>query len=276
MTTTTHDDYVLGRSPEEHERLRAQARFWEPETARLLDRIGIARGARCLDVGCGTGEVMRLMAERAGPHGQVTGIDVDDGLGARAVEDLHAAGHRQCRFEALDVEAGDVPADAPYDLVFARLLLIHMDDPAAVLRRLWEWVAPGGHLVVQDYDLLTGAVVPALGIVEEFRRIAIDTFLRAGRDVRIGLRLPAVHAEAGIGAPDGMDAGARVGTLRELAPMYEAVYRSLQPAAVALELTTDERSERWLEAFARETAGADDRAALWPLLIGTHKRKATA
>jgi len=276
MTTTTRDDYVLGRSAGEHERLGRQARFWEPESARLLDRIGLGRRARCLDAGCGTGEAMRLMAERVGPKGRVTGLDVDEALGARAVADLHAAGHVQCGFEAFDVESGDTPRDAPYDLVFARFLLIHVDDPALVLRRLWDWVAPGGHLVVQDYDLLTGAVLPAHEAVEEFRRIALDTFLCAGRDVRIGMRLPAVHVEAGVGAPDGIEVGARVGLLPELAPMYEAVYRSLQPAAVALGLTTDARSDQWLEAFARATAGACGHAALWPLLLGTWKRKEAA
>ena len=61
------DGYALGRTPEEYERLRAQARVWEAATGRLLDRVGLAPGARCLDAGCGPGETMRLMAQRVGP-----------------------------------------------------------------------------------------------------------------------------------------------------------------------------------------------------------------
>ena len=47
--------YALPRSAEEYERLRAQARMWEPDTVRLLDAVGLGPGARCLDVGCGPG-----------------------------------------------------------------------------------------------------------------------------------------------------------------------------------------------------------------------------
>jgi hypothetical protein len=36
--TIEPDGYVLGRSASEYDRLREQARMWEPETARLLDR----------------------------------------------------------------------------------------------------------------------------------------------------------------------------------------------------------------------------------------------
>jgi SAM-dependent methyltransferase len=263
------DDYVLGRSAEEYERLRAQARMWEPATARLLDDAGLAPGARCLDVGCGPGETMRLMAERGG---RVTGIDADGELGLQALDALAGAGHA-CTFERVDVEASRPIPGGPYDLVLARLLLIHVDDPVAVLRRLWDCVAPGGCLIVQDYDLMSGDVVPVLDVAEEFTRVARGAFLHAGRDARIGLRLPALHVDAGIGAPDGIEAGVRIGTLAELAPMYEAVYRSTLPAAIAFGLTTEEDAERWLEAFAHESARAECHAALWPLLIGTWKRR---
>ena len=47
------DDYALGRSPQEYERLRAQARVWASATGRLFDQVGLASGARCLDAGCG-------------------------------------------------------------------------------------------------------------------------------------------------------------------------------------------------------------------------------
>ena len=56
VTSEAHtDDYVLGRTPAEYERLRAQARVWEAATGRLLDRVELGPGARCLDAGCGPG-----------------------------------------------------------------------------------------------------------------------------------------------------------------------------------------------------------------------------
>jgi len=45
-------DYILA-SPAEMERLRLQARAWEPDAETMLDRIGIQPGWSCVDVGCG-------------------------------------------------------------------------------------------------------------------------------------------------------------------------------------------------------------------------------
>jgi ubiquinone/menaquinone biosynthesis C-methylase UbiE len=272
---TTHDPYVLGRSPEEYERLRLQARMWEPETERLFDRIGLGPGDHCLDVGCGPGEAMRLMAERVGADGRVTGIDVDAALGAQAVEMLHDAGHGNCRFDPIDVEtSADVPG-APFDLVYARLLLLHVDDPVAVLRRLWSLVRPGGHLVVQDYEVLSGAVVPEHPAAEELMRVARETMSLGGLDLHIGLRLADVYLRAGAGPPDGIDAGVRLGPLPELAHLFEAVYRSVLPRALELGVTTEADGERWLEDFSR-SSGAHGHTALWSLLISTWKRRTEA
>ena len=177
-----------------------------------------------------------------------------------------------CRFEAVDVENGAAVPGAPFDLVFARFLLLHVDDPVAVLGRLWDWVAPGGRLVLQDYDLLTGEVVPEIASVEEFRKVALGTFWHAGRDVASGCTCRSCTSR-GRGCARRDDAAARVGPLPALASLYEAVYRSLLPAALSLGLTTPAQSDRWFETFARESAGAVGHAALWPLLIGTWKRK---
>lgn len=103
--------YALGHSPQEYDRLRTQARVWEDATGKLLDRVGLGPGASCLDAGCGPGETMRLMAERAGPSGRVVGIDTDASLGAMALETLHYAGATEL-LAAIDRDAARF-ADCP-------------------------------------------------------------------------------------------------------------------------------------------------------------------
>ena len=270
---TSHHDYVLGRSSEEYERLRAQARVWEAATARLLDRVAVGVGARCLDAGCGPGETMRLLAQRVGPTGRVQGVDIDEALGRQALAMLHADGQRQCDFAVADLEDGTPIAGGTYDVVYARLLLFHVADPIRVLRLLWRAVAPGGHLIVHDYDLGSTDVQPELATMQEWKRVALGAFALAGRDIRIGLRLPSFFASAGVGAPDGTDVTGRLDTLGAGAAMVTAVYRSLLPAATSYGLISGDDGERWLTEFAADVAAHGDDPLLWPLLVGAWKQK---
>jgi SAM-dependent methyltransferase len=266
--------YALGRTPEEHDRLRAQARVWEGATSRLLDAIGLRRGARCLDAGCGPGETMRLMAERVGAVGRVHGIDVDAWLGAITVEQLHATGHHQCSFEAHDV-AADLPIPgAPFDLVYARLLLYHLPDRLAVLGRLWDAVAPGGNLVIQDYDLRGISVLPALDSVDDVVRVLIEAFAAVGCDVHIGVRLPQLFAEVGIGEPDGTDVAGRLEPLATGRAILDRTLRSVLPTAVAHGVVSESEGAEILAALDRDAERFPDRPIMWPLMVGAWKAKA--
>ena len=265
--------YALGHTPQEYERLRAQARVWEPATARVLDQVGLPKGAGCLDAGCGPGETMRMLAERVGSGGRVLGVDADSSIGSLAVEMLHGSGHRQCAFRTHDLTTDEPVPGAPFDLVYARLLLFHLPQRAAVLARLWDAVAPGGHLVVQDYDLRSVSVLPDLASVTEFGRVITGAFGAAGADVQVGARLAQLFAQAGIGAPDGSDVSGRIEPLGTGRVMLESVFRSLLPTALAHGITTEDGAAATLSAIDHDATCFADRPMLWPLMIGAWKRK---
>ena len=277
MTTAEHeahtDGYALGRTREEYERLRGQARGWETATGRLLDEIGLAPGARCLDAGCGPGETMRLMAQRVGPAGSVLGIDLDAPLGADAVAMLHASGHRQCRFQVHDVSSPAPLPAAPFDLVYARLLLFHLPERVAVLARLWDAVAPGGHLVVQDYDIGGARVLPTLHSVDEAMRVLVGAFTAVGCDVHAGARLPQMFVQAGIGNPDGTDVAGRLEPLSTGRLLVEHTFRSVLPTALEHHITTETDAAATLTRLDRDARRFADRPLMWPLLIGAWKQK---
>ena len=176
MNTLTNesDGYVLQRTAEEHERLVAQARVLEPVTRHALDRAGLAAGHSALDVGCGPGEVMRLMAERVGASGRVTGIDIDQRIGSYALTRLRRDGPDVYRFIAADATTLQPIDGAPFDFVFARLFLFHMDDPVRMLQRLWQWVAPGGTLLVMDYDCTVIRSIPPQPVIDRALALVLD------------------------------------------------------------------------------------------------------
>src|SRR5258708_16718854 len=129
------DDYILGHSPEEHERLLRQGRMQEPATRRVFHAVGLRPGWTCLDIGCGPGAIMQLMGELAGPSGEVTGIDRDAKAGREAVERLQATGTSRYRFVEADMESIDEIAGAPFDLTFTPLALLFSPDSLSLLRK---------------------------------------------------------------------------------------------------------------------------------------------
>ncbi|MCT2587732.1 class I SAM-dependent methyltransferase [Actinophytocola gossypii] len=264
--------YLLPRTSTEYRRLRTQARIWEPATTRLLDQVGVAPGARCLDVGCGPGEVMRLLAQRVGPSGSVTGVDLDGRIGAEAVAVLRSEVDAEVSFVEGDVHALDL---GRFDVVYVRLVLMHLPDPVALLRRLWELVAPGGVLVAQDYDTAGMASMPRLPCWDEFERVMDGVYERTGGDPRCGLRLPAHFVAAGVGAPDGTDVSGVLLPLADTEEFLQRSYASTLPAAIRLGITTEEAGERCLAGFA-EAAGSRANYVRLPTLVGVYRRRSVA
>jgi SAM-dependent methyltransferase len=194
--------YVLGESPTEYPRLAGQADVWATATYRILERAGLRAGIHVLDVGCGTGAVMRMLADIIGPTGRVTGIDRNAALGSATLARLQSEGPEVFSFIEADVTKIDAIEGAPFDLVFARLLLAHLADPVAVLRRFWRWVKPGGTLVIMDYDMLPLRSVPTQPTAERAIQLLRQFFVAAGMDVETGTRMPTLFAKADIGLPD--------------------------------------------------------------------------
>lgn len=80
-----------------------------------------------------------------------------------------------------------------------------MADPAAVLPRMWSWVAPGGVLLVQDYDRSVATSVPARAEITEGIRLVGDALAAGGKDPWVGTAMAGHFHAAGIGAADGVD-----------------------------------------------------------------------
>src|SRR5688572_17689950 len=177
---------------------------------------------------------MRLMGEFVGSSGSLTGLDCDSRLGYEVVEVLRATQKSRFQFIEGDLESVKDVEGQPFDVTYARLLLIHVRDPLAVLRKMYAWTKPGGYVIVQDYDMRTIDLYPRLGSWADLEKVVFGVSERMGKDARIGYKLPAYFAEVGLGAPDGTDIAGHLMPLQQASPMFLAVYRSLLPKAIEL------------------------------------------
>src|SRR4249919_2040791 len=92
--------------------LAHQAEAIWPQELPLFDRYALAGPIEVLDVGCGTGEITRRLADRY-PHARLVGIDIMEGNLRRARRDSVGYGER-VRYEVGDAFALQ-QADASVD-----------------------------------------------------------------------------------------------------------------------------------------------------------------
>lgn len=143
---------------------------YHPWLLRQLPR----RVGRALDVGCGSGDLVRLLAERS--TGGVEGIDSDPQIIARARE-LTPPGVPAV-FTVVDARAG-IPA-GPYDVITCVAVLHHLPF-AEALNRFRGQLAPGGTLVVVGCAREEAFVDYLLGALSIPLNLAIGWLKNRGR-----------------------------------------------------------------------------------------------
>jgi SAM-dependent methyltransferase len=188
--------YVLGGEQHELARLDAQAAFYEPATSRLLAAAGVGPGMRVLDLGTGLGHVARLLATVVGPEGEVVGVDAQPRLLQIAGERTAEAGLTNVRFVEGDVR--EYRDERRFDAVVGRLILFHLTDPVAALRRHAGALEPGGLLLAIDFDAVACRCEPPVALAETAVEYYVAAFRRAGADPAIGMRLGSLLASAGL------------------------------------------------------------------------------
>jgi SAM-dependent methyltransferase len=113
-------------------------------TTQHLARIGVGPGWHCLELGAGGGSIASWLAAQVGPDGRVVALDIDiSRFRADPVEQLEVRRH--------DLVTDDLPTGR-WDLIHERLVLQHVPARVEVLDRIVAALAPGGWVVLEDFD----------------------------------------------------------------------------------------------------------------------------
>ncbi|HWU88224.1 MAG TPA: methyltransferase domain-containing protein [Kofleriaceae bacterium] len=123
-------------------RLALLGEIYDPWTIGHLESIGIASGWRCWEAGAGGPNVATWLAARVGNAGRVLATDLDtSGLaGAHGIE-----------IRRHDLTRDPVP-DGTFDLVHARLVLVHIPERERVLAAMIAALRPGGWILIEEAD----------------------------------------------------------------------------------------------------------------------------
>ena len=229
--------YVIRGGLAGRERLRVLARVMWPTTSVLLERVGVAASSRCLDMGCGGGDVTVALA-RLAPDGFVVGADMDELKLDIARKEAADAGLANVDYRVVDVM--QPPSDdEQFDLIYVRFLLTHLPDPSLALTHICARLAPGGALVVEDIDFTGSFCHPDNAAFERYVQLYTDAVIRRGGDPNIGKRLPSLLRATGLADPQ-MNVVQPAGFDGEVKMIAPITLEAIADAVLAADLCTVE------------------------------------
>lgn len=240
---TRDEGYLLdNRQAEAGERFDALAELFDASTFRHLDQLGVGPGWRCWEVGAGGPSVPRWLGDRVGPAGRVLATDID------------VSWTREAAGPVVEVRRHDVAADDPpqeeFDLVHARLVLVHVGDRDRALRSMVAALRPGGVLLLEDADPAMQPLIcpdehgPEQRLANRLRHGFRELLAERGADLAYGRRLPRLLREAGlveVAADAYFPLASPAGDLLEAATV-----RQVRSRLVERGLATDEEIDRHL------------------------------
>jgi SAM-dependent methyltransferase len=269
-------EYLFGQSAGETERLRLQARMFAPHTMRFLEDAGISRGMKVLDVGTGAGDVALLAADLVGPEGIVIGIDFNAELVQTAQARVASAGIENVSFIIGD--AAMVDLDHDFDAIVGRCVLFFSAEPAALVRRLADFVRGSGIVAFQEPANATLAPMslPRSQLLEQLWVWILETYRRAGMDLYMGLRLHSIFAEAGLPAPEmHLDAAVGGGPDWPGCEYMARLVRTILPQVTKLGVATEEEvGINTLADRLHAEIGDDGAAVTWGFITAWAQRQA--
>ena len=227
-------------------KLRLFNAFAEPELRRVIASLELKPGARVLDAGCGTGEVLRWLADEVGPDGAIVGIDLAAAHATTARTNAPST--------ALVLQADLLKAplrSESLDLIWCMNTINHLHDPVAGARLLASLLRPAGRIalcqssVLPDMYFAWDARLERL-VNEAVRQYYRDRYGVSERDLAAVRSLVGVLRQAQL-----RNVGAQTFVIERISPLgaadeaylTEAIFRNTWGARLQPYLSSDDYDE---------------------------------
>jgi len=141
--------YNFGFTQADRERLAAQAFLFSTflrEKSRSFIRTPVNR---ILDIGCGPG-LLTIVLARMYPKAQVIGMDKDASAIASAKSNLAASSDKARNIEFVVGDVQEKLPDGSFDLIYASVALMYVQQIDKALKMIYEALNPGGYAWLKD------------------------------------------------------------------------------------------------------------------------------
>jgi ubiquinone/menaquinone biosynthesis C-methylase UbiE len=184
------EGYILGNQDGEIVRLQTQSAFFEPLTKQTLLKAGLKKGMSCIDIGCGSGSVTRLMADMVGEDGSVVGVDIDNRYLQYCNRSISS--RQNIEFVHDDICKSRLNTEEErFDIAYSRFMFHHLTDRREAVRSMKHMVKKGGTIIIQDLDHAPGSWLcyPDNKFVDTLRKLYVALIKNGGGDPLVGRKL---------------------------------------------------------------------------------------
>jgi ubiquinone/menaquinone biosynthesis C-methylase UbiE len=140
------NNYIFDNAaPQAGQRFSSLETLYDPWTIRHLETTGIGPGWKCWEVGAGGGSIAAWLGKRSGKSGHVLVTDIDPRF-------LATLDQPTIEIQRHNIGSDPLPTQT-FDLIHARLVLIHVPTREQALVQMARALNPGGWLVIDDFDV---------------------------------------------------------------------------------------------------------------------------
>lgn len=191
-------DYVLGTHDAEVERLGFQHEIWRDECLHAWSAARIGTGARVIDVGAGPGFASLDLARLVGESGEVLAVERSGRFLEMLAREARRRGLAHIRCAEADLMHEAIPATG-FDAAWCRWVACFVPDPALLVRRIADALAPGGRAIFHEYhEYSTYRILPPRPAIGEFVAAVYESWRAGGGEPDIARVLPRMLVDAGL------------------------------------------------------------------------------
>jgi len=189
--------YVLKTGEAGAKTLEAQHQLLSESSYLQLQKAGLKEGQVVWDIGCGSGTMTEYLARSVGSTGHVFALDTSEAQLDIAKKRLNAVGLQNVTYIKGDITTFSLSTNELGDIVFSRLLLMHLREPKVAISKMRNLLKPTGVLVLQESTMKTAHSSVKNIALESYVQTVVALGKHKGVDFNIGQKLPKLCDEVG-------------------------------------------------------------------------------